>query len=60
MRASWRQLYDDAEVSELRAQVKGCADNGIEFMYAIAPGLDIVHSRPSDIAALAAKLTQVT
>ena len=59
VRACWRELYNDEEVARLRAQVRLCASNGIEFMYAVAPGLDIVHSRPSDVAALTGKLQQV-
>lgn len=39
--------------------IKETSDRGIEFIYAIAPGLDIVFSNDKDTEALKNKLEQV-
>ncbi len=58
-RALWRELYEPAEASDLQRLIEQCAAHGLEFIYALAPGLDITAANESDVAALMAKLEQV-
>ena len=58
-RRHWRQTYEGAEAATLEALIADAARHGIHFVYALAPGLDIVHSDESDRAALLAKLSSV-
>jgi hyaluronoglucosaminidase len=54
-RTLWREPYPDGELarfSELAAEAKRC---GVEFVYAIAPGLDIRADDESELEALDAK-----
>jgi protein O-GlcNAcase/histone acetyltransferase len=58
-RALWRDLYDGAEVEELRSLIRDCAAAGLQFIYALSPGLDMRFSQAADRDALKAKLAQV-
>ncbi len=58
-RAVWRELYDDQELAALRDLVRDCRQEGLRFIYATAPGLDMGFSDAADLAALQAKLKQV-
>jgi protein O-GlcNAcase/histone acetyltransferase len=58
-RTLWREPYTSAEAAELRALAWACNQQGLQFIYAIAPGLDIVATKAEDLAALRAKLDQV-
>lgn len=58
-RHHWRQAYAGAEAATLEALIGDARDQGIDFVYALAPGLDIVHSNEADRAALLTKLTHV-
>lgn len=40
-RALWRERYDAAEAAELKSLIVDCHARGLDFVYAIAPGLDI-------------------
>ena len=44
---------------DLSQLIKSCEEKGIHFVYAIAPGLDIVFSKERDLEALKKKLDQV-
>lgn len=57
-RALWREPYDPTEAAGLRSLIDDCAAAGIEFVYALSPGLDIRFTQPDDLAALEAKLHQ--
>lgn len=57
-RALWREPYSPAEADALRTLVDECRTQGIEFVYALAPGLDMVCSSPAENATLRTKLTQ--
>ena len=59
VRAAWRDLYTAPQLAQLSDQVRACRAGGIEFMYAIAPGLDIAHSDAAEIQLLVRKLQQV-
>lgn len=58
-RAVWRERYDRAEAAHLAALVRECRQQGIRFIYALSPGLDIRFTDAADLAALKAKLKQV-
>ncbi len=57
-RARWREPYGPTEAAELRALADECRQRGLQFVYAIAPGLDLVAARPEETATLIAKLRQ--
>lgn len=58
-RAYWRELYTVEEAEHLGSLITAAKDNGIRFIYAISPGLDIGYSNTKDIGALKRKLEQV-
>ena len=58
-RRHWRDPYESVEASSLAALIRDAHDHGVNFVYALAPGLDIVHSNQSDRAALLNKLSMV-
>jgi protein O-GlcNAcase/histone acetyltransferase len=58
-RALWREPYAPEEAAELRRLVVICRNQRIQFLYALAPGLDITASDPADSARFLAKLGQV-
>jgi hyaluronoglucosaminidase len=58
-RARWRELYPDEELDRI-AELASAADrSGVDFAYAIAPGLDICYSKDAEFDALLAKCEQV-
>ena len=58
-RHHWRDPYAGLEASSLAALIRDAHEQGVNFVYALAPGLDIVHSSESDRAALLEKLSSV-
>jgi hyaluronoglucosaminidase len=58
-RKLWREPYPDPELEQLAALVAAAGRHGVEFVYAIAPGLSIRASDDADLAALEAKREQV-
>jgi hyaluronoglucosaminidase len=58
-RARWREPYPDAELAELAELVVACAGSGMEFAYAIAPGLDVDYADERELESLAAKCDQL-
>ena len=58
-RAYWRDLYTLEEADLLSQLIQECTNRGINFVYAIAPGLDITFSSPEDVKLLKRKLDQV-
>jgi hyaluronoglucosaminidase len=58
-RAKWREPYPDDELARMGELVAECARVGVEFAYAIAPGLSIDYESAKDFAALKAKCEQV-
>lgn len=59
-RASWRELYTVEEGEHLQGLVSAAKATGIDFYYALSPGLDITYSSIKDTAALKRKLDQVS
>jgi hyaluronoglucosaminidase len=58
-RKLWREPYPDAELERLGELVAEAGRVGVEFAYAIAPGLDLCYSKESEFEALIAKCEQV-
>ena len=58
-RAIWREPYTATEATELAAVIRACDSNGIEFIYALGPGLDLKYTRTSDIDHLKARFEQM-
>ena len=58
-RAIWRELYDEAQASELAALVRDAQRHGLRFIYAISPGLDIRYADPAETGTLIDKLLQL-
>lgn len=59
-RASWRELYTVEEGEHLQGLISAAKASGIDFYYALSPGLDITYSALKDIATLKRKLDQVS
>jgi protein O-GlcNAcase / histone acetyltransferase len=59
-RASWRELYTVEEGEHLQGLISAASASGIDFYYALSPGLDIHYSSLKDTAALKRKLDQVS
>jgi protein O-GlcNAcase/histone acetyltransferase len=59
IRAVWRALYSHDELNDLQVLIKACHKNKIDFIYTIAPGLDIQYSSPEDSRFLKTKITQL-
>lgn len=58
-RVDWRTPYSGADAAELARFAAACAARGIDFLYALGPGLDIRHSDPADLAALEGRFAQL-
>jgi hyaluronoglucosaminidase len=54
-RELWRDPYPDDQLQLLSELVHEASRNEVEFVYAIAPGLDICYSHVSEFEALLAK-----
>jgi hyaluronoglucosaminidase len=58
-RKLWRDPYPDEALEQLGALVREAGRNGVDFAYAIAPGLDLCYSHESEFERLLAKIDQV-
>jgi hyaluronoglucosaminidase len=58
-RARWRDPYPDDQLEQLAELVREAAACGIDFAYAIAPGLDIRYTSDAELQTLVAKCEQV-
>ena len=58
-RANWRELYTLEEADELSQLIREASSRGVDFIYAISPGIDITFSKNSEVALLKRKLDQV-
>jgi hyaluronoglucosaminidase len=55
-RSEWREPYDPADLDRFRELAAHGADNGVQFGFAISPGLDIDYGSDTDRATLMRKL----
>ncbi|MDP7566105.1 MAG: protein O-GlcNAcase [Candidatus Marinimicrobia bacterium] len=58
-RSKWRDLYPEEELLDLKNLIQSCHENGLMFIYAIAPGLDISYSCEDDSSILIKKIEQI-
>lgn len=58
-RSRWRELYNEQQANQLAQLIQLTKSNGIEFLYALSPGLDIRYSSSEDLDALKNKFNQV-
>ncbi|XP_069610167.1 protein O-GlcNAcase [Ranitomeya imitator] len=59
-RMFWREMYSVEEADQLMTLIAAAKEFGIEFVYAISPGLDITFSNQKEVSTLKRKLDQVT
>ena len=58
-RKLWREPYPEQELAQLGELVTACNVHGIEFAYAIAPGLDLCYSQEAEFETLVRKCEQI-
>uniref|UniRef100_H3B628 protein O-GlcNAcase n=1 Tax=Latimeria chalumnae TaxID=7897 RepID=H3B628_LATCH len=58
-RLLWRETYSDQEAALLKSLVQAAQNCGVEFVYAISPGHDIIFSSTGDVELLKRKVKQV-
>lgn len=56
-RARWREPYDQRSLLDFRDSVTMAARSGVEFVFALSPGLDIRYGSEDDFLAVTAKFT---
>jgi len=54
-RKRWREPYPGSELAQLVELVDACAAHGLDFAYAIAPGLDVGYDDPRELDTLVVK-----
>ncbi|XP_050068295.1 protein O-GlcNAcase [Anopheles maculipalpis] len=59
-RAYWRELYTVEEADHLTGLITAAHEQGINFYYALSPGLDITYSSAKEVSILKRKLEQVS
>uniref|UniRef100_A0A3Q0T564 Protein O-GlcNAcase n=1 Tax=Amphilophus citrinellus TaxID=61819 RepID=A0A3Q0T564_AMPCI len=59
-RMFWREMYSVEEAEQLMTLIGAADEHGVEFIYAISPGLDITFSNQKEVSALKRKLDQVS
>lgn len=58
-RSKWRKLYPESILFELKELIESCQQKDLQFIYAIAPGLDIIYSSEDDWNKLLKKIEQI-
>jgi protein O-GlcNAcase / histone acetyltransferase len=58
-RALWRVPYTASELEQLRVLIQDAAQHGVDFIFALSPGLDITYSCEADLEAAEQKLAQL-
>jgi hyaluronoglucosaminidase len=59
LRRDWREPYGGAALDALHELITTCRDSGVDFVFALSPGLSMRYSDPADRRSLAAKYRQV-
>ncbi|KAG9341049.1 hypothetical protein JZ751_019803 [Albula glossodonta] len=54
-RMFWREMYSVEEAEQLMTLIAAAKEHGIEFIYAISPGLDITFSNQKEVSTLKRK-----
>ena len=58
-RLLWRELYAESDAAELKTLIRHCRGKGLNFVCAVAPGLDLSYSSRKDMARLRRKASQL-
>jgi protein O-GlcNAcase/histone acetyltransferase len=58
-RASWREAYSAEKAAELRTLLEACHERGVQFVYAISPGLDIRYRDKSEVDCVIKRFEQM-
>ena len=58
-RSHWRELYSADEEARLRELIQSSRKNGLRFIYALSPGLDIRYREEAEVGFLKAKFAQL-
>ena len=58
-RARWRDLYSSADLGTLQRLLRAAQAQGLRFVYALAPGLDLNWNDPADREALIRKVSSL-
>lgn len=58
-RAIWREDYSTEELSSLGSLIQRCKTRGIQFIYAIGPGLDIRYSERGELEQLQQRFSRM-
>jgi protein O-GlcNAcase / histone acetyltransferase len=59
LRARWREPYTADEIAALRELIDTARLHGVELMYALSPGLDIVYSKQFEVDAIKSRFAQL-
>src|SRR3954468_17935160 len=59
LRARWREPYTPDELNSLRELIGACIAHGIEFTYALSPGLDISYFSRTDLDTIQSRFQQM-
>src|SRR3954463_12138618 len=59
LRAHWREPYTPDELNSLRELIGACIAHGIEFTYALSPGLDISYFSRTDLDTIQSRFQQM-
>uniref|UniRef100_A0A671PMB5 Protein O-GlcNAcase n=1 Tax=Sinocyclocheilus anshuiensis TaxID=1608454 RepID=A0A671PMB5_9TELE len=59
-RMFWREMYSVEEAEQLTTLISAAKEHGVEFIYAISPGLDITFSNQKEVSTLKRKLDQIS
>src|SRR6516162_5168863 len=58
-RATWRELYGNAELQRFQELLQNCRHREVGFVYALSPGLDIRYSEPGESEHLKKRFEQM-
>jgi hyaluronoglucosaminidase len=58
-RKLWRDPYPDEKLAELAELVRICNEHGVDFAYALAPGLDVRYDDPAELETAIRKCDQL-
>ncbi|OAR00735.1 hypothetical protein LLEC1_00218 [Akanthomyces lecanii] len=59
LRATWRELYGDDDLDQLKDLVETANANHVDFTYALSPGLDLCYTSDADFNSTVSKFEQL-